>query len=57
MMAITKGPVTLRNFYSNLQLETINQFALTEYNCGLLQNAIQQPPFCLFTDLLHLIAY
>ena len=39
-----------------------NQFAFTEYNCGLLQNVIQQPPFCLFTDLLllegyHLIAY
>ena len=31
-------------------LETGNQFGFTEYNCGLLQNAIQQPPFCLFTD-------
>ena len=29
-----------------------NPFAFTEYNCGLLQNAIQEPPFCLFTDLL-----
>ena len=43
-------------------LETGNQFAFTEHNCGLLQNVIQQPPFCLLTDLLllegyHLIAY
>ena len=30
-------------------LETGNQFAFTEYSCGLLQNAILQPPFCLFT--------
>ena len=34
-----------------------NPFAFTEYNCGLLQNAIQQPPFCLFTDLLVLVGY
>ena len=34
-----------------------NQFGFTEYNCGLLQNAIQQPQFCLFTDLLVLVGY
>ena len=34
-----------------------NPFAFTEYNCGLLQNAIQQPPFCLLTDLLVLVGY
>ena len=38
-------------------LETGNQFGFTEYNCGLLQNAIQQPQFCLFTDLLVLVGY
>ena len=36
-------------------LETGDRFAFTEYNCGLLQNAIQQPPFFLFTDLLVLV--
>ena len=46
------------NFFSKIKLvgqklclETGNQFGFTEYNGGL-QNAIQQPPFCLFTDLL-----
>ena len=38
-------------------LETGNQFGFTEYNCGLLQNPIQQPQFCLFTDLLVLVGY
>ena len=38
-------------------LETGNQFGFTEYNCGLLQKAIQQPQFCLFTDLLVLVGY
>ena len=34
-----------------------NPFAFTEYNCGLLQNAIQQPSSFLFTDLLVLVGY
>ena len=38
-------------------LETGNQFGFAEYNCGLLQIAIQQPQFCLFTDLLVLVGY
>ena len=36
-------------------MKTGNQCVFTGYNSGVLQNAIQQPPFCLFIDLLVLV--
>ena len=38
-------------------VERGNQFAFTEYSSCLLQNAIQGPPFCLFSWTHSLIAY